>query len=308
MRSLCYSCLLVLLVQCETQPVNPALFHIHGHRGCRGLRPENTIPAFIHAMEWGVDALEMDVVITGDHHVLVSHEPEMLAVIMAYPDGRVAESMGENIFTMSTAEAQSYRCGTHPHPRFPEQICIPSFKPLLLEVVDSVRQYAHTASILEPLYNIELKTIYEQDSSGKWNIGDHKYHPDPENFVRIFLNEIAPLQIKNNLVIQSFDARILEAMHQQSPDIPLVYLSEDSLKSPEVKLRELSFKPHGYSIYYPMINTQVVDYCRLHGIQLLAWTVNEPHDIERLVLMGVSEIITDYPDRALAIRKRLTDS
>jgi glycerophosphoryl diester phosphodiesterase len=94
-------------------------------------------------------------------------------------------------------------------------------------------------------------------------------------------------------------------MHAQDPHIPLVYLSADSLLSAQEKLAELSFKPSGYSVHYPMIDQSLVAYCQAQGIQLLAWTVNEEADMQRLITMGVKEIITDYPDRALAVREKL---
>ncbi len=305
MKNLFYTSLIFILAQCQPPAVPNTTFHIHGHRGCRGLRPENTIPAFIHAMEWGVDALELDVVITGDSQVLVSHEPIMLPLIMANPDPSKGAANGENIYTMTTAEAQSYRCGTQTHPRFLEQVSIPTFKPLLRQVVDTVSAFIAQRGSQHPLYNIELKTVCEQDSQGHWIFGDDVYHPQPSRYAEIFLREMKSLRIQDHVVLQSFDPRILEALHQQAPDIPLVFLSEDTLKTAAAKLSELSFVPHGFSVYYPMIDAALVEYCQTRGIQLIAWTVNETSDIERLVQLGVQEIITDYPDRALEVRNKL---
>lgn len=305
MKNLFFTSLILILAQCQPPAVPNTTFHIHGHRGCRGLRPENTIPAFIHAMEWGVDVLELDVVITGDSQVLVSHEPMMNPEIMAYPDGQVREFMDENIYTMTAAEIQSYPCGTRPHPRFPEQLSIPTFKPLLRQVVDTVSAFIAQRGIQQPLYNIELKTICEQDSQGNSIFGDDIYHPQPSRYAEIFLREIESLRIHDHLVLQSFDPRILEALHQQAPDIPLVFLSEDTLKTAAAKLSELSFVPHGFSVYYPMIDAALVEYCQTRGIQLIAWTVNETTAIEHLVQLGVQEIITDYPNRAVEVRNKL---
>jgi glycerophosphoryl diester phosphodiesterase len=303
MRCIAFLCLSMCLLQCQEPPMSATTFTIHGHRGCRGLYPENTIPAFLHATTIGVDALEMDVVITADHQILVSHEPFMIPEIMAYPDGHTTEEMGENIYTMSALESQQYRCGTRPHPRFPTQKLVPTHKPLLSEVVAAVRQKCWETPSDEPLYNIEIKTVYELNSTGERIHGDDVFHPAPVAYVSLFLASIAPLNIRDNMVIQSFDPRILEAMHSQDPEIPLVYLSEDSLKSPQYKLSELSFRPFGLSLHYPMIDTNVVRYCKEQGIALIAWTVNEKADIQRLVEMGVSEIITDYPDRAIEVRQ-----
>src|SRR5687768_452968 len=115
--------LIILLASCMNN--NPQEeFVIHGHRGCRGLWPENTLRSFEAAVDLGAQAIELDLVVTRDMELLVSHDPFMHHQICAKPDGSAIEAREErdyNIFNMSTAEAQTYVCGTLAHPHFPEQ-------------------------------------------------------------------------------------------------------------------------------------------------------------------------------------------
>ena len=114
---------------------------IHGHRGCRGLLPENTIPGFLYAIDLGVDALEMDVVMNGESDLVVSHEPFISPRICLDPEGNeIPEEMVEqiNIYTMSQDSIERFDCGMKPHPKFPNQKKISATKPLLKDVIDTV--------------------------------------------------------------------------------------------------------------------------------------------------------------------------
>ncbi|MFM9984794.1 MAG: glycerophosphodiester phosphodiesterase family protein [Flavobacteriales bacterium] len=270
---------------------------IHGHRGCRGMWPENSLKAFEVALELGLEAIELDVVLTGTGDLLVSHDPFMHHEICSHPDRSEVtpdEEMSLNIFRMSTTQAQTYRCGMRPHPRFPEQIQFECHKPTLLETVNYVHELLSkkNKSTNEILWNIEIK------SQPQW---DDIYHPAPDEYVRRFLLQFVHLQIDDHCVIQSFDPRILEQLHIQAPNLRLVLLNEDATKTAESKLRELSFKPFGFSPNFTLIDESVVAYCITNKIELIAWTVNEKKDLEKMQQLGVKHIITDYPERALEL-------
>jgi len=271
---------------------------IHGHRGCRGILPENTIEAFTQAVEMGVDVLEMDVVLTADDDILVSHDPFMQHEICLKPDGSPiteSEELSLNIFRMTTADARSYPCGKKKHPRFPTQRPFPSHKPTLPEVSKFLRNFCRENNYEMPLLNIEIK------SKPEW---DNVFHPEPAAYVQKFINQFDTLKIDHITIIQSFDTRILEELHKQSPETKLVLLSEDKEKNPADKLSELSFHPYGYSPEYHLIDEATVQFCNEKNIKLIAWTINETFDMKRLMDMGVTHIITDYPQRALKILKR----
>lgn len=137
--------ILALVIACHVarkteQAVLPQ-FDREGHRGCRGLMPENTLPAMLHALDMQVTTLEMDVVITKDKHVILSHEPFFNHEITTKPNGTYVnqeEERGLNIYAMTFPETQKYDVGLKPHPRFPQQQKLKAKKPLLSEVIDNV--------------------------------------------------------------------------------------------------------------------------------------------------------------------------
>ena len=146
-------------------------FDLEGHRGCRGLMPENTIPAMLTAIDLNVNTLEMDVVITADQEVVVSHEPFFNHEITTLPAGDTIKAENEwqyNIFHMTYDSVKLYDVGVKPHPRFPSQRKMKVVKPLLEDIIDAVEDYLIKTNHPEVFYNIEIKSL---DS------GDHVYHP-----------------------------------------------------------------------------------------------------------------------------------
>ena len=156
-------------------------FDKQGHRGCRGLMPENTIPAMLHALDLGVTTLEMDIVFTKDSVAVLSHEPFYNHEITTKPDGSFIEEKEEknyNIFKMNFAETQQYDVGLKPHPRFAKQQKIAVHKPSLAELFDAVKVYMKTNKRPFPNFNIETKTTPATDNV---------YHPAPAAFVDMLM-------------------------------------------------------------------------------------------------------------------------
>lgn len=299
MKSLRYSSLLLLipLLACNMDKKEVI---IHGHRGCRGLWPENTLMAFQEALKLGITTIELDVVITKDGHILVSHDPFMQHEVCSMPDSSAIseeDEMALNIFQMTSEEAQQYWVGLNKHPRFPNQQLFGTHKPTLAETVRSMNLYAHNTLVLDnPItWNIEIKSRPEWDTI---------YHPEPKEYVTQFLRHFNSLNNPNEYIIQSFDPRILEELHKQAPDLRLVYLSDDEKMSAEEKLKELSFTPYGYSPNFTLVNDEVIEHCNNNNIELIVWTVNEETDLKRMIDLGITQIITDYPDRALALLRK----
>ena len=264
---------------------------IHGHRGCRGLLPENTIPGFVKAIELGVEVLEFDVVITKDNEVLVSHEPFMNHEICLQPNGLAileAQEKKFNIYEMNLDEVTQFDCGSKVHPRFPEQQKIMVFKPTLLEVIK-------TADALNEdiKYNIELKSLEETDNS---------YHPEPEEFVALVLEIIKNANIESKTVLQSFDIRILEVINQQQPSIETSLLIDEN-ESIEKKLAMLSFQPDILSPYFKLLNNQNVKGYQSKSFKVIPWTVNTMEDMEIMIDLAVDGMISDYPDLLVEILK-----
>ena len=269
--------------------------NIQGHRGCRGLMPENTIPAFFTALDLGVSTLELDVVVSADHRLIISHEPFMNADICSFPDGgRFSGEEGEmmNIYRMTSDSAAKFDCGKLGHPRFPDQLKIEAHKPLLSELCDTLRSYCQEKGIAFPFLNIELK------SRPEWY---GNYQPEPELYAEIALREIKAAGLENRFSLQSFDFAMLRALHEAFPAASLICLNEDRSKSMEDCFSELGFVPRVYSPYYELADELLVLRCREANVALSVWTVNDTAEAARLLEAGVRDIITDYPDRMLKL-------
>jgi glycerophosphoryl diester phosphodiesterase len=266
-------------------------FDIQGHRGARGLLPENTIPAFQRALDLGVTTIELDVVITKDNQVIVSHEPWMSSSICTAPDGKEIGEKEEkkfNIYKLTYDEVKQFDCGTKINEKFPQQEKISISKPLLSDVIIAVEEYIRNYSLYEVDYNIEIKSSPD---------GDKKFHPGVEEFsdlVYELLDQYLPLE---RVVIQSFDFRVLKYWHKKYPEIRLAALVEN-LKSIDSNLKALGFKPSVYSPYYKLLNKEKVNYLHKLKIRVIPWTVNEETEMLAFKGMGVDGFITDYPDRA----------
>ena len=267
------------------------VFDKQGHRGCRGLMPENTIPAMIKALELGVTTLEMDAVITKDNHVILSHEPFFSNDISTKQDGTPVEMSEErrfNIFQMTYFETQQFDVGTKPHPRFSRQQKIPAKKPLLSDVIDSVEKYCQVDNIPAPFYNIETKSH---------PVTDHIFHPAPEKFTELVMQVINKKGIAERVIIQSFDFRTLQVINRKYPLIKTAALIEDhDRRSLEAQLTELGFVPTIYSPHYSLVTNELVEKCHAQNMKVIPWTVNDKPTIDKLRQMKVDGIITDYPD------------
>lgn len=265
-------------------------FDLQGHRGCRGLMPENTLPAFIKAVELGVTTLEMDVVVSGDEEVVVSHEPWMSHEICLHPDGRPVKKSEEkklNLFKMPYAEIQTYDCGMRTHPRFKNQEKVKAVKPTLMMVVDSVRNFVADSGYEQPNYNIEIKSV-----PSEYNI----YQPEPEKFVEMVVAEIQRLHIEEITTIQSFDINVLEVLNKMpGHKYTIAYLVEKG-KDLKSNLEKLTFKPDIYSPRYTLVSEATVMTCHQQGIRIIPWTINDKGDMDRLKGLGCDGGITDFPD------------
>jgi len=267
------------------------VFDKEGHRGCRGLMPENTIPAFLKAIDLNVTTLEMDAVITKDSQVIISHEPFFNHEITTKPNGDTVKENEErslNIYQMNYAEVLTYDVGLKPHPRFPQQQKMHAVKPLLKDVIDSAEAYILLQKKPPVFYNIETKCSPD---------GDGIYHPKPAAFVELIMGVIKQKKIETRVIIQSFDIRSLQYVHEHYPSVNTSLLIEDSDKRPFAQqLKLLGFIPTIYSPDYSLITPLLVKQCHDTGIRLIPWTVDDKIEIEKLKNLGIDGIITDYPN------------
>lgn len=266
-------------------------FDVQGHRGCRGLMPENTIPAMLKALDLGVTTLEMDVVISKDNKVVVSHEPWFESEITTKPDGsfiKPGEAMQYNIFQMNYDEIAQYDVGMKPHPRFPNQQKIKAIKPRLADLFDSVAENMKIRRRPFPYFNIETKCL---------PAGDGRFHPKPAEFVELLMTVIKEKQLEERVIIQSFDFRTLKYLHEKYPAIKTAMLIEDSdVNDFEGQLNRLGYTPQIYSPNHTLVDDELVKQCHDKGMKIIPWTVNDKKQINKLKKMGVDGIITDYPN------------
>lgn len=269
---------------------------VQGHRGDRGNFPENSIPAFISAVKKGVDVIELDIVISRDKKVVVSHEPYMSSLYVTTPKGdsiNKAMERSYNIYKMSYDSIRQFDAGSRGNPLFPGQKKMRVYKPLLSEVIDTVEAFIAAEELQPVKYNVELKSV-----PAEYGI----FQPQPAEFVDLVMNVIKEKGIEDKINIQSFDPEILNLMHEKYPEIEIAYLvSNEGIKE---NLSLLNFKPEIYSPNYRLVkNEQFIDSIEFAGMKLIPWTVNEPEDIKKMMDFKVDAIITDYPERVLEIKK-----
>lgn len=267
-------------------------FDWQGHRGARGLLPENTIPAFIKALALGVTTLELDLAVSKDSQLIVSHDPWLNPDICQNADNsRLSKEEAENrlIWHMTVDEIKKYDCGSIGNPRFLGQQRMRVFKPTLAEMVEAVATYCKENKRPLPYFNIEIK------SQPAW---DESRTPSVKTYAALVLAAVKRLKIYDKTCIQSFDPRALEAVHQLDKKITTALLIENE-GAVEANLSKISFKPSIYSPYYLLVDKKVVDYCHAQKIRIIPWTVNEVPDMKNLIKMGVDGLITDYPDRII---------
>ncbi|GIV37989.1 MAG: glycerophosphoryl diester phosphodiesterase [Cyclobacteriaceae bacterium] len=269
-------------------------FDLQGHRGARGLKPENTIPSFIEALNQGVTTLEMDVVVTKDKQVVVSHEPWMNAQICLQPDGTRISPANErqfNIFEMTWQEVQQFDCGSLGNPQFTEQQPVKTHKPLLRQVIAAAEDHIKSYTQYEVDYSIEIKSH---------PAGDNRFHPVPEEFSRLVYGVVSEYLPLERVVIQSFDVRVLQYWKKNFPQVRLALLVENR-RSVDRNIKELGFVPSVYSPHYTLLTKQAVEQIKAAGMRVIPWTVNDIADMQRLRTWGIDGLITDYPNRAASI-------
>lgn len=258
-----------------------------GHRGARGLYPENTIGAMEEALKYPVTTLELDVVVSKDLKVVVSHEPWMNEDICLDSQGKKVRNKDFNLYKMTYEEIQKFDCGSLPYPRFPQQKKIKEGKPTIDKLIEVTEVTLKRLNRENVQYNIEIKSTPEDEKDG--------FQPDVATFSDLVIKTIQEKLPASKFTIQSFDWRILQYINKTYPEVRLVALKEDNV-NPEKDLKLLGFKPYVYSPYFKELKKKHVDAFHNQGIKVIPWTVNSVQDMEEMLDMNVDGIITDYPN------------
>lgn len=262
-------------------------FDWQGHRGARGLLPENANAGFIKAMELGVNTLELDIVISKDKQVVVSHDPYMSSKICLDKNGQeIEDEKAMNIYQMDYAEVRACDCGSKGNERFPQQEKQPASKPLLKEVIMLADHYKKVAREEFIRFNIEIK------SRPSWY---NSFCPEPEEYVDLVLKDIGDT-LDGRLTLQSFDNNVLEELNKRKGNFKISQLVENT-EGFKANLEKLSFLPDIYSPYYLFVTKEMVETLHAKDIKIIPWTINDEEAMQKLIDLGVDGIITDYPDK-----------
>jgi glycerophosphoryl diester phosphodiesterase len=274
----------------ETLQVPLPAFNKEGHRGTRGLMPENTIPAMYKAIDIGVNTVEVDVVYSKDRKVVISHDLYFNPDITTTPEGKSLdkkEAPKTLIYTMDYDSVRKYDVGLKFYPEFPRQQKMAAYKPLLAELIDSTNAYARSKG-KSVLFNIELKTSAANDGIK---------HPPVDEFVEGVMRVVEEKKIQKQCYLQSFDFRPLQLIHKKYPDIvTAVLISDKEKRSFEQQMTDLGYTPEMYSPHSALVTPELVRECHKRGTRIIPWTVDTPEEMKKLKAMGVDGIITDYPD------------
>lgn len=245
---------------------------VHGHRGARAVRPENTLPAFEYAISMGTDFLELDLAVTRDGVLVVSHDPAMNRKICQGPEGETA------IHKLTLAQVREWDCGTLRNPEFKNQQPVPGAK---VPTLDEVLALAPKGSFG---FNIETKSDPKHP----------ELQPEPRIFAQLVADAVRKHKLEKRVMIQSFDFRTLHAMKEIAPELRLSALYGGMPKD----LVEISKEAGGtplVSVHYLLVTKGKVEKAHAAGIQVVPWTVNSAGAWDRMIGDGVDAIITDDP-------------
>ena len=290
--------LLLALAACTVSCAPRKGIDVQAHRGGAGLMPENTISAMRNAIDLNVNTLEFDLQLSQDGKVVVSHDNYFHPRYSTRPDGTYVEEGDpkEYLYTMPYDSIVKYDVGLKPVARWPEQAKVPEVKPLAGDLIDFAESYANEKCVGPLGYNIEIKSWPGDGEGTLW--------PDYKTFCDTCIPLLLSKNLGDRLIVQSFDVRALEYMHEKWPELILSYLTEEDETDIEAILGNLSFKPQWWSPNHQVVTPENVAYCHSLGIGVVPWTVDDPAEMQRMVDCGAEAIISNYPDRLIAVVRK----
>lgn len=265
-------------------------FYKEGHRGTRGLMPENTIISMKKAIEDGANIIEVDIQISKDKKVMVAHDPYINRHFSLLPDGQEiteADAQKYILYQMPYDSIRKFDVGTKYHTEFPRQKKVKTYIPLLGELIDSVEQFTKERKFDPVIYNIEIKARPDKDGT---------LQPVPAELIHLVMEVVRSKDIDNRFYIQSFDVRQIQEVNKRYPGVVTGFLTSNREATLDDNLKNIGFTPDIYSPHYKIATKELVDKAHAHGMKFVPWTVNTLEEMRQLVAIGVDGIITDYPD------------
>ncbi|TGK35646.1 glycerophosphodiester phosphodiesterase [Leptospira andrefontaineae] len=282
---------------------------LQGHRGARGLKPENTWPAFEEALSQGMTTIELDTVLTKDQKIIIHHDSESNPALCTKKDG--SEIVSKSIYELTLVELKELDCGTKKNPKFPEQISVPGTELLTIqEFFEKVQTWERTGKRkVVPKFNIETKFPNDAESQVSSEIS--------EAHVNLLIKAIETAKVTDRATIQSFYLPAISLVKKKNPKIKtsalfsLTYSQGAAMKfgfgdsRRELVLNQTKeLKADIISPYFLYVTDEFVSKAHSLGIKVIPWTVNDTQEMERLIKTGVDGIITDYPDRLNSVLKK----
>ena len=268
-------------------------FDTQGHRGFTSQYPENSLPGFMAAIDTGIMTLEMDVVMSKDGNVVVSHDLVMLKSLCLAPTGKPLKDDSKKLFNLRYANIVEYDCGSKGNVKFPKQKKMKVHKPLLSEVINATDEHTAKNNLPEMRFNIEIKSAAA---------GDGVLHPKPSVYAEAVLDIIKLYDAEERCTIQSFDLRLLQYLERTECEVPLALLVDNDL-GVEKNVDLLGFDPDVYSCDYKLLTEDEMQVAGSLGLDVVPWTVNDKADMERLIDWGVDGLISDYPELLMKVAK-----
>jgi glycerophosphoryl diester phosphodiesterase len=253
---------------------------VHGHRGARARKPENTLPAFQYAISAGVDALEMDMAVTKDSVIVISHDPVLEPPVCSGPLPKAV------IHTLTLKQVREWDCGRVQNPNFPTQEAIPGTR---MPTLDEVFALAKEGNFD---YNIETKSFPDKP----------EYTPTPDVFSGMVLEKIRQHKLEKRIILQSFDFRTLVAMKKLAPEIRLSALIESDTRAFSVIAAEA--KADIISPHFNLVTPAKVAEAHAAHLQVVPWTADTPDEWDKLITAKVDAIISDDPAALIAYLKK----
>ena len=268
--------IIILSIIFSSSIMGQSEYKIFGHRGCRGLYPENTIIGFQKAIKMGVDGIEFDVVVNKNLQLVISHEPY---IDTSYCISNLDQKHSLNIFEMELDEIKKIDCGSKYIDRFPNQIKKKEQKPTFEELEKKLENYKG-----DLLFEIKCHPDYL-----------NKYFPDYPTYAKIIVDETKDSPLLKNIFFMSFDWRILNEIYKINSNSKYIFLSQKIDFKKELDF--LTFKPFALGLNHKIISKSIIDSAHNQNQLVYAWTVNSVEIFKKLIEINADGIITDYPDK-----------
>ena len=290
----------LVLASCGPKKAPQYVTDVQAHRGGMGLYPEESLAAMLNAVDLGVNTLEMDLCITADKEVILSHDNYFHHRYATRPDGTpvMAGEPRVYLWTLPYEEILKWDVGSRPNPDWPEKVCQPAVKQRAADVIDAVEAYTKEKGLPPMHYNIETKSDPDYDGGV-----EGRDWPEYHEFTDLCMQMLEARGLGDRLIIQCFDERALNYINKKYPGHILAYLVEGWETDYDEYMSKLDFKPEWLSPPHENVDQGLMDRAHADGMKVVTWTVDDKDEMRRLIGLGVEAIISNYPNRLLEVVK-----